>query len=170
MTTQTDLAAVKAKIEQNHKDRDAVVENHAALYTEQLALEARLAEEQKPKLRDGDYGPDKDGQSSIALASGGGKFCYYQRGANSNHPGYRPVIILGNIFDDLEASQGEETEFTMDNRVHDRKIRVRIWDGTIDFRISDGYNHHYCTIPVESISKFILKLRQMVATLKRRQK
>ncbi len=56
MSTKTELAAVKAKIEQNHADRDAVVDKHRDLYTEQLRLEAKLADEQKPKLRHGDYG------------------------------------------------------------------------------------------------------------------
>lgn len=159
------LAEAKAKVMANQADLNAVQANKDKLKAEVVELGKKIAEAKKPELRDGDYGPDENGQMSIALARGGGEFFYYQRGVNSNHPGYKPVTVLGNIFDDLKALQEDVTEFETVDGSRQNEIEVDFTEKHL--RIVDKDAGGHLAITIENLPDFILKLRQIQATLKR---
>ena len=132
-------------------------------------LSKKLVEENKPELRHGDYGYDKDGGFRIMISH---DFKLYTAGDGCLHDAnlgcYDLVVVLGNIFDDLESMQEDVEEFVICDEESDEPIYVQLVDaGSIKLSLPSG-----STIVVykKEVEQFVLKLRQMEATLKRRHK
>lgn len=174
MSTQAKLDAIKAKIEQNHEDRDAVVDKHKALYAEQLTLEATLADE--PKLRHGDYGIG-DGDHllinsrkeqcthDIARDEGGTMAGGVENGTHLT----RKFTKYGNIFDDLKAMSEDLTELTLKCDDHSNK-ELQIYQSCdrsqVCVKMGKG---NLLYIKVDDLPSLATDVKRLYATLKRRQ-
>ena len=171
------LAELKAKQQQNASDIEAVQANKDRLIAEMEALEAQIEAEKKPKLKNGQrfmshstgtcyvYDALSDRAGVIGATAG-------QINAQS-HFGEAGFTLLSDIFDDLKALQEDVTEFSLRNndRDNDRSLDVALTDdGHVKISIDpDGATGRNFTVSSRDLSEAILKLRQMEATLKRKQ-
>jgi hypothetical protein len=178
--TQAKLDAAQIKRNAIFADIESLTANEKKADAEIEALKAKLAEEQKPKLRHGDYGYDKDGDPCLYLCAqskdrgdGPMRRCssawLYEYEITGDN--FKIVTVIGNIFDDLKALQEDVTEFKVGNgegigdeadgyfnaRFDGRHVWLKVDDDGLYFEPED-------------ISIIILNLRQMEATLKRRSK
>jgi len=161
MNTEDKLKDVNAKISQNSDDLASVQVNRDRLFQEQRNLEAMIEAEKNPKLRHGDYGYNIHGNSRVRL---NGK-TYYEEGEVAGFMEDKLTKIEGNIFDDLKSMQEDVTEFTFTSESDPLLVEVTDIDG-IRLSVKGAVIYVYR----DEISSFVLKLRQMEATLKRRQK
>ena len=131
--------------------------------------DAEIAEESKPKLRHGDYGMVR-GFQKLMIRSGGkiescGSSFMHGEGSMLDDP---DAVILGNIFDDLKAMREDVDEFEIEGRKnHVRSVKVD--KGLNHINIFDPDEDGLSQIAFEDLPDFILKLRQMEATLKRKE-
>ena len=155
-------SAKQTRLEQVDKDIEALLANKAE-------IEAEIEAEKKPKLRHGDYGmcveAGKDRRIVInhefkLVTAGDGCLHDYEDDR------YNPNPVLGNIFDDLEAMQEDVTQFKMENGGLCNLSANYTSIGNLLIKQTDGES---IVIHKAQIDTFILKLRQMEATLKRRQ-
>ncbi len=123
-----------------------------------------IAEPEEPKLRHGDYG--------LSLTDSHPRLYVYDNGirwANQSYVEGHDCIpgnpILGNIFDDLKAMQGDVEEFEVTS-VNSLKVAISI-DKVGDVHLSDDEEDIW--ILGKDIPTLILNLRCMEATLKRKQ-
>ena len=134
-------------------------------------IEAQLAEAEKPELRHGDYGLDKDG--FFFLREDGSLWTkYYELGnktisrslnktGNASQRRVWASQILGNTFRDLKARQEPLKAFEIDNGTS-QTIRVKISGGFLRMRDDDGFMLiKKCELPA-----FILNLQRLVITPK----
>ena len=135
-------------------------------------LEQKLAEEKKPKLRHGDYGFWRWNRSShyIIVLNKKDELCYqWEKGLGVKTQrvldNTEDFVILGNAFDDIKSMQEDVTEFTFTSESDPLLVEVTDIDG-IRLSVKGAVIYVYR----DEISSFVLKLRQMEATLKRRQK
>jgi hypothetical protein len=141
-------------------------------------LEQLIAEEQKPKLRHGDYGYFLSGarwliikRNEILEISGG---CSASGMKASALPSYDRDGYVGNIFDDLAAMQEDVTEFEVKSPSHQTTGYLvhgrQSGDGNGFILEVTNYDGKYQSVRLDSpqMKKLALKLRQMEATLKRR--
>jgi len=161
MNTEDKLKDVNAKISQNSDDLASVQVNRDRLFQEQRNLEAMIEAEKNPKLRHGDYGYNIHGNSRVRL---NGK-TYYEEGEVAGFMEDKLTKIEGNIFDDLKSMQEDVTEFTFTSESDPLLVEVTDIDG-IRLSVKGAVIYVYR----DEISSFVLKLRQMEATLKRRHK
>jgi hypothetical protein len=171
--TQAKLDAAQIKRNAIFADIESLTANEKEADAEIEALKAKLAEESKPKLRHGDYGYDKEGDPCLYLCAqskdhGDGPmrrcssaWLYEYEITNDS---FKIVTLIANIFDDLKALQEGVTEFEIGC------FKVDICSGFL--YITDWYDKDddgdIAELPIEDLSAFVLKLRQMEATLKRR--
>ena len=176
-----ELNEKQAKIQQAI---DGHIEAKAALdvcISEKMArlekVKREIAEEAKPKLRHGDYGewfgPNKN--SFILDLSEATNNEYYglwrvedgDIGTRIGHSeaNFSKSTILGNIFDDLKALQEDVTEFEIDAGANQFATKASFFPNHVNIADEGGE----VAINYRNLSTFILKLRQMEATLKRRQ-
>ena len=129
-------------------------------------ISKKIEAEKKPELRHGDYGYDKDGGFRIMISH---DFKLYTAGDGCLHDAnlgcYDLVVVLGNIFDDLKATQEDVTEFTFTSESDPLLVEATDIDG-IRLSVKGAVIHVYR----DEISTLIRKLQQMEATMKRRQK
>lgn len=168
--------STKAKLDQAIADQDRVTNEMAA---EVERLKAKLAEEQKPKLRHGDYGIDYGKEE---------KSVPFPMLAFNPHRGVTPVRIahkdgsggfehdkdstaitwLGNIFDDLKALQKDVTEGSYFYECeHGSKDKIEVYLSDAVWLSTKNTTERF-RLSMQDLSLFILKLRQMEATLKRK--
>ena len=163
-------SAKQTRLEQVDKDIEALLANKAE-------IEAEIEAEKKPKLRHGDYGewygPNKN--SFILDLSEATNNEYYglwrvedgDIGTRIGHSeaNFSKSTILGNIFDDLRALQEDVTEFEIDAGANQFATKASFFPNHVNIADEGGE----VAINYRNLSTFILKLRQMEATLKRRQ-
>ena len=174
MSTESKLKEAQVKLEQANTDCDAMELNRTNVSTEIAELKAKLAEEQKPKLRHGDYGLDCMGSRSVIAINQGGRLVKSM--ANGYTDCYNAVCIqnhrypvLGNIFDDLKAIQEDVTEFEIEGCGFKLRVTISGTDIAISV-IEPGQGEMKTTyIPQQRQAELVLKLRQMGATVKRNQ-
>lgn len=135
-------------------------------------LKATLAEEQKLKLRHGDYGfgtnwDCNDADAFVFTHQTSEEKSFYASGMGqiNTDPDKHPV--LGNIFDDLKAMQEDVTEFEIEGYYDGEVVKFKL---TTDGRVLVRFKNNTLYIHKEQLGGHALKLRQMQATLKRRQK
>ena len=161
----TKIAEEQVRLKQNEVEQKSNESNADKIRERIAGLKAELAEAKKPRLtKDGDFSSrGKDDYFHIML-DGVIHNCY----GGENPSGYDPAtdIFQGNIIDDLKAMQEDVTE-DIEFKFKDKFGQVgRILMGcnTVHFRAFSGM-----ILEQEDLDTFILKLRQMQATLKRQE-
>ena len=160
----------KQELITHFQEQKKVIEKEIAFWQAQSDTEA-----EKPKLRHGDFGYDKDGEVCLALYAQGAKVMrrasdtYLYEWEVSHPTNYKVVDILGNIFDLLKEWSEDLEEF--DNELYASGIKI---DGKyIKIYACTGGNctkkDESCLWNLEAIEKFWHKLGQIIATLKRKQ-
>jgi hypothetical protein len=140
-------------------------------------LKQQIAEEKKPKLRHGDYGLYvRNGDTYKFYVDKAGTLQFEVRQAGWSEYANQPlhetakVIRQGNIFDDLKALQEDVTEFEIEGQP--------VKDGVSMEDLSVKTNPHHLvidqgddrvTLTHDKVPAFILKLRQMEMTMKRKE-
>ena len=146
--------------------KDLAIKNIEAILAEanedKERLKAKLAEEQKPKLRHGDYGCiTRSGSARLACRTPLGRLGL--TGVNGTHCNNKwdepdTHLKLGNIFDDLAAMQTGITEYFAGD------LKVCISEcGSL--RIGGGIY-----VAPEELSGFVMAVRQIEMEIKRRNK
>lgn len=174
----TEIAEKQIRLKQNEVEQKSNQDNADRLAEELAELTAKLADTKKPKLRHGDvrrwpcasksfYG----GLWSIADLSDSGDIKQVWIGGKTNqsikaegYPNISDSVEMFNIIDDLKALQENVTKFEVDD-FGGESIKCWVSDDD-DIRISFNKQCALFLKPDE-FSAFILKLRQMEATLKR---
>ena len=127
-------------------------------------LREQLAEAEKPKLRHGDFGLNKAGNSRLILFQFGDsnrekRKDYGPIGIHSN----TDIEPLGNIFD-LLKEWSEDLEMWERPTKRHNKFVFKICGCTIDF-----HTNPYCSFIPDEAEEIWHKLGQMIATLKRKE-
>lgn len=160
------MKELEAKLAQAIKDRDTQTD---CMNIEIALIEEQIAEEAKPKLRHGDYWPI-NGSYQIVLKRDSDLELFGDRSGCGMRPGISNLELrTGNIFDDLKALQEDVTEFEIEESKKHYSLKASLYtasDGGVQLVDSSG---HEIGIDSAILSAFILKLRQMEATLKREQ-
>ena len=168
----TKIAECQARLKQNEVEQSSNFANDTKLDMEIKRLKAELTEAKKPKLRHGQlvgsghYGP-------CIIIGNGRKAKGYDSLGNSIDPEIKGVSSFGVLcediykeLDDLKAMQEEVTEFEQKCYNCNRdSIKFSIATQGRRFHLELGEESMY--INTDSIPAFILKLRQMQATLRR---
>jgi len=160
--------STEARLEQVDKEIEALLAN-------KKALEAEIEAEKKPKIETFDLYTDGTSNNIIVGNDESGFKMAYQDGSESvgtvntseiiKDIGYEKIGNLREVFDDLKAMQEDVEEFEMCEEGHVYiKAKASPDNKEVDFEFDLDY------LELEDLSTFILKLRQMEATLKRRQK
>ena len=171
------LAEVKAKIEVNAVALASAQANRNRLEEDIEQLKKRIADEQKPKMRHGDYGFSPSGEgagdqpritlscNNTMVTAGNGSVNNTNRVSNEK---YFPNPVLGNIFDDLKAMSKDLTEFTL-YQDDDDGLEVKLnKNGTIT--IKDLNDDESASVQPEEVHEFARKIQIMAATALRRQR
>ena len=159
-------------LQEQLKDEDECIAHHQKAINAAVGrrdkVRAEIAEAEKPKLRHG--ASFHDGCNPIVAITDGVKWkavypseCSIEYGSAEEllsmieGIGYK---LTGNIFDDLKALQGTLSHFEID-----RKRVSLVGDG---YRMQDKMSGHNIYISETRIDEFIMGLRQMRATQKRK--
>jgi hypothetical protein len=137
-----------------------------------LEIEAQIAEEKKPKMRNGDVYDDDEG-CLVIVGKRNGKFVPIREDERTTKfrqdDGYynncRPAF---NAYDEMKALQENVTEFEMKDKHGDKLLAKRMRGQlhlTID--VTSGFNKNVLCFTEKQEAELILKLRQMEATMKR---
>ena len=156
---QAELANTQQCLKAIGEDIEAVRANKTKAVAKIKEIEAKLAAEQKPKLRHGDYGVFDDIKFTVTeVTETRASFLWqtcHEWSTSLRLTCYQidKLVVLGNIFDDIKALQEDVTEFETVNRWGDRKIRAKICDGTVEFRIKGGSAPDvlFCTLTNENL-------------------
>ncbi len=153
---------ILAKIEQNQTDRQRLIDEGEKLTSELSALD-------KPKLRHGDVFADNICVVTIGKDLGGRWIATHKDGSQKIgdeaevYCHIRSMSFVCNPSDDLKAMSEDLEEFTVDNgcgQIFHGEHMSGVW-----LKITTGsacYN-------IDEVEEIILKLRQVVATAKRKQ-
>ena len=160
----------ESRLEQARRDRQIAID---AADKEIESLLAEIEAEKEPELRHGDYGISRIGFPGMVvrerhggtLRTADSDYIFPNETVEENS--FSPELLLGNVFDDLNAMQEDVTEFGFDETR--RAYRFNVEDGRHCIWLKDGLGAEI-HIDKKDIPTFILKLRQMEATLERRQK
>ena len=167
--TQRSLELTEAKLTQNSADRDKLVQSATKLGGEICDLRAKLADEQKPKLKKGDYYLDAMGDPCVKLGINDSGYTL-----EGNYP-CKPenLVILGNLDDDLKAmaedvTDGKQNVFVTDTGGNSVSLTVqlKICNDAVWLWSSDGSG---VQLKLEKVSSLRQLLQRAEATLKRRQ-
>ena len=183
---QAELAETNAKIEQNAVDLASVQANRSELEADIETLKAKLAEEQKPKDKVGDYGLSRMKRGGFFIAEDRKHGLLWNSSGSSDSTVISEVkettcvpdnfIHLGNIFDDIAALQEDVTEFEVPETDDEWGIKVDIDDEHEQVQLRVVYSsgvedrEQGLSFRFGQLSALILNLRKMEATQKRRQK
>ncbi len=146
--------------------------------------ESDLAEAEEPKLRKGDYGT-KSMLRFVVVAINDRVVTFLWEGVCDKNQWETEwdlsdindfFVFLGNIFDDLKAMAEDLTEFTMDGDAKGQKVVVGQTVQPVDsiyirteHTQDEGEDFLLLHLNLSNFSAFILNLRRMEATLKRKQ-
>lgn len=153
---------------ENESKLQALLEHQDNTAGEIAELEKAIAEEQKPKLRHGDYGlSDRQDSSHLVCADNAGALRWTnftggydgKRVTEGDHISH--FVHFGNIFDDLTALQEDVTGFDYDNTGFRLKGR--------DLQLKYHNNGRGQTWNIDLTPELVMQIRQMEATLKRRE-
>lgn len=139
------------------------------------ALEIKIADEAKPKLRHGDYGYNGNSKACMVnqLHDGHGNkltvsnssesytYVFRQEDTADQCRHFDPKDVLGNIFDDLKAMQEDLTEFEVDGTI------FKLLGDTLDVTNTNSCNGRIFLIA--EMDAIVLGLRQMQGTYLRKQ-
>ncbi len=134
-------------------------------------LEAQLAEAEKSELRHGDYGVWNTGQFWLALYRNRVLEAFGSCSGAGMKVSAMPreqFIILGNIFADLKAMKEDLTEFCRKDLNGKQGCGTNAFAFAINGSRIEYRGHNFACLGLEEISKLILNLRRMEATLKRK--
>lgn len=164
---------IKAELKATRKDLASIQTNEASLIAKQKEVEEQLAEAKKPKTRSGDVVISPGGNKGVVVLDKGCLFVYWEDGVKTkaNLPHRHKGNPQYNIFDDLADMSENVTEFEMTDgdAIATRNINARIQmsgSAWVQFRDDKG-QAKACLFNGGALSEFILKLRQMEATIKR---
>lgn len=167
------MSETQAKLEQLEKDIHEVEKTACKMNNDFVDLKAKLADEQKPKLRHGDYGFGKSKEPYLMTSTVGNNFGFLVNVPHTygDAARYKVVSNLGNIFDDLKAiaepldKSGFELPFVAknDNAID---IRVKIEYGYVKFQDTASSGNSWVNMEVENLHTFILNLRRLEAGMK----
>ena len=136
-------------------------------------IEGKIVEE-KPELKHGDYGVDEDNDPCFMVGTqkAGSPTGLVSVGKGAIAPPnatYKTRVVYGNLIDDLKAMSEDVGGFEVESYEKGEDVydpfEVYIDDGDVVI----DYDTAELSIPPVQLHDFILKLRQMEATLKRRQ-
>ena len=176
---QAKLAELRVKNDMNERYLKDATASHAhtanGIMAEIDTLEKQIAEAKKPELRHGDYGPGVncscEGELRPMIEDYECNLLYC--GSASLSDGTNPEAsiseVYGNILDDLKALQEDVTEFEVGCRCnsHD-KLTVSITCACDDDDMMFQFGNESVHVSSRDLPGFILKLRQMEATIKRK--
>jgi hypothetical protein len=161
-------AETEVALAANKKDLASVQANRAEYEAEMAELEKKIEESKKPQPRLGDYGmcyrnrrwwvvlDAEDPKKVIVGVEREGVEIEEWNG------GFSEATCYGNIGDDLKAMQEDVTEFKV--TYPNDNAYMRAWfDDDMDVRLDIACDY----LDAKRLSEFILKLRQMEATLRR---
>ena len=162
---ETKIFLKKAQINQNKADQDKLAEEAARLAGE-------LEKMEESELRHGDYGFSSNRQAAVHVTlHGSGKetaMCDVGVLESLVSPlAHDPEVVIGNIFDDLKALSEDMEEFKIENGSRAAVMCKMDKDG--DLRIQNDFPQLIFILP-KHIDAFILNLRRLQATAKRRAK
>ncbi len=173
MDTEAKLKEVEVKLEQNAADMRAIEGAAAVIGLEITNLKATLAEEQKPKLRHGDYGySDRNNGNFLVLENNDDGLCYWDKGFGlgaqiDTSDGRKHFVKSGNIFDDLKAMSEELEEFTVEDSIGTSEFKANISGGRIDIYMTHG---SCCmgSFPLDSAHEIAMKILAIEATARKK--
>ena len=147
---------IKAKIEQNKIDQEAVAEKGRK-------LEAELEFAKKPELRHGDYGCNYDDFIHI----GGATFWLGRKGTPYKASGMAQSFadnVTGNLADDLKRNSEDLREFTIQSSSKDRALICCVIASSGN--IHTTFNECGYLMP-DQLTELVQKGSQMLATIRR---
>lgn len=137
-------------------------------------LKQEFGKEEKPELRHGDYGYDKNGIGRLVIDNQGSgrRRTAVKNGLWENLGDEWPAneaTVLGNIFDDLKRNAEDLEEFCRKdldtNCVGGNPFVVKIEGSSISFRLPKNY----CAFGFTEAQEIHRKLGQLIATAQRQQ-
>ena len=179
---------LQAKLRSKESRRLAIYEDIESLKvnynktTKDIAeLNAKIADEAKPKLRHGDYGrlhsTVNDHAFGIAL-SVGGKLSFYDTSTKlpySTDVKNRKATIFSNIFDDLKARQEDVTKFEISTdkspkyQTFASNLCCEVEEDLVSIKIQGDFTANLLWLDATGLKKLILGLQQIQATDERKQ-
>jgi hypothetical protein len=158
-----ELKELKIAQSHNEKSREGMAASYRKRCFKIIELETQIAEEAKPKLRDGDYGINTASGSWIRVK---GKVWWIGKHSQDTASSLCDSLfiedLVGNIIDDLKALQETVTEFTL-TMGNTTPMKVDVSGSRICFK--QGKDCHY--VPKKNLPALILGLQQMQSTHKR---
>jgi mRNA-degrading endonuclease RelE of RelBE toxin-antitoxin system len=182
-----ELDKLNAKRKQSNVDIEALQENRNKLDARHSALEAKIADEAKPKLRHGDYGAlttlsglhmavyiDVSGENGAFadVAIFAEDVASVNRTHMSQWDSYSKVnfVKYGNIFDEITSLQEDVTEFKTKATGFNHNcgsIRVGDADDGLIFMQFKSRCDGTCHMTRDQFEEHIMSGRKKIATLKR---
>ena len=159
-----DKKEIEHKLEQARKDKE-VANNVIDCQIE--TLQAQLAEAEKPKLRHGDYGTNKDGDIRLCCGKNENMHVYGISGSyETAYPTDEIEIRKGNIIADLQALK-PKTAFEMRESLDSEyALRGSIEAGKVNLQIKAHGDCKTFRFTEQEYHAFILNLRCMEFQMK----
>lgn len=168
MSLQDELAGAQAKVLANNTDIQSISRNRDDNEAEIRRIKAEIKAEKKPKLRHLDYGVSDRGYGGFVAVNGRWVNQYGNTGDEIDAEAKRHFVTLGNTLDDLKALSEDVTESSVKSR-GTMTINIKTREDKYNNRVCIEQGGDYFFVPHETLGDFILKLRQMQATIKRKE-